>query len=72
MQPPVVPPPVETPRRFGALRHRDFALLWSGLLVSNAGTWLPNVALAGDSLRVRSRKVASAAEGTDQPRSIAG
>src|SRR5438067_7274703 len=44
MQPPVVPPPTETPRRFGALRHRDFALLWSGLLVSNAGTWMQSVA----------------------------
>jgi MFS family permease len=42
--PPVVPTPTESPRRFGALRHRDFALLWSGLLVSNAGTWMQNVA----------------------------
>lgn len=32
------------PRKFGALRHRDFTLLWSGLLISNAGTWMQNVA----------------------------
>lgn len=28
------------------LRHRDFALFWSGAFASNAGTWLQNVALA--------------------------
>jgi MFS family permease len=32
------------PRKFGALRHRDFTLLWSGLLISNAGTWMQSVA----------------------------
>lgn len=32
------------PRRFGALHHRNFTLLWTGLLVSNAGTWMQNVA----------------------------
>jgi MFS family permease len=32
------------PRRFGALGSRDFRLLWVGLLVSNAGTWMQNVA----------------------------
>jgi MFS family permease len=36
-------PPAES-RRFGALGHRDFVLLWAGLLVSNAGTWMQNVA----------------------------
>jgi MFS family permease len=30
--------------RFSALRHRDFALLWAGLLVSNTGTWMQTVA----------------------------
>ncbi len=33
-----------SPRKFGALRYRDFTLLWIGLLVSNAGTWMQNVA----------------------------
>jgi MFS family permease len=28
---------------FRALRHRDFALFWSGALVSNVGTWMQNV-----------------------------
>jgi MFS family permease len=31
-------------RGFGALRHRDFAVLWAGLLVANAGTWMQTVA----------------------------
>src|SRR5262245_62127725 len=31
-------------RGLGALRHRDFRLLWIGLLVSNSGTWARNVA----------------------------
>ncbi len=30
--------------RFAALHHRNFTLLWSGLIVSNAGTWMQNVA----------------------------
>jgi MFS family permease len=29
---------------YPALRHRNFVLLWSGLLVSNMGTWMQNVA----------------------------
>lgn len=41
MQPPPVTP---RPRRFGALRYRDFTLLWIGLLISNSGTWMQNVA----------------------------
>lgn len=31
-------------RRFGALRHRNFRLLWLGLLTSNIGTWMQTVA----------------------------
>src|SRR5512135_3296679 len=27
-------------RRFPALYHRNFTLLWAGLIVSNAGTWM--------------------------------
>ena len=30
--------------RFAALCHRNFTLLWAGLLVSNVGTWMQNVA----------------------------
>ena len=31
------------PARFAALRHRNFALLWAGAIVSNVGTWIQNV-----------------------------
>jgi MFS family permease len=31
------------PRRFGALRHRRFAIFWIGLLVSHTGTWMQAV-----------------------------
>ena len=31
------------PVRFAALRHRNFALLWAGVIVSNVGTWMQNV-----------------------------
>ncbi|HEY3311862.1 MAG TPA: MFS transporter [Anaerolineales bacterium] len=30
--------------RFASLRHRNFKLLWAGLIVSNTGTWMQNVA----------------------------
>lgn len=30
--------------RFAALQHRNFVLLWAGLIVSNTGTWMQNVA----------------------------
>ncbi|MGE5400229.1 MAG: MFS transporter [Ignavibacteriales bacterium] len=30
--------------RFAALRHKNFTLLWTGLIVSNIGTWMQNVA----------------------------
>ncbi len=31
-------------RRFGALRHRDFAIFWLSLIISNTGTWMQLVA----------------------------
>lgn len=43
-----VPAAAEQPRpsgRFAALGYRNFTLLWTSLLVSNAGTWMQNVAL---------------------------
>ncbi|MDP9314875.1 MAG: MFS transporter [Chloroflexota bacterium] len=33
-----------TTGRYPALRHRNFTLIWSGLLVSNMGTWMQSVA----------------------------
>lgn len=30
--------------RYGALQYRNFKILWSGLIVSNVGTWMQNVA----------------------------
>jgi MFS family permease len=37
-------PPSEVPGGlFSALRHRNYALFWSGALVSNTGTWLGNL-----------------------------
>lgn len=33
-----------TGARFAALRYRNFTLLWSGMIVSNVGTWMQNVA----------------------------
>ena len=39
----MTPSPVR-PARYPALRHRNFTLLWAGLLVSNMGTWMQNVA----------------------------
>ncbi len=32
------------PARFAALGYRNFKLIWSGLIVSNMGTWMQNVA----------------------------
>ncbi len=32
------------PQRYAALRSRNFTLIWSGLIVSNVGTWMQNVA----------------------------
>ncbi len=33
-----------SPRRYGALKYRNFTVLWAGLIVSNIGTWMQNVA----------------------------
>src|SRR3989304_9156394 len=30
--------------RYAALKHRNFVLLWSGLIASNVGTWVQDVA----------------------------
>ncbi len=35
---------VGAPRRFGVLRHTSFTLIWTGLLVSNSGTWMQGAA----------------------------
>src|SRR5512147_3121254 len=43
-KPSTTPLPVKPPR-FVALRYRNFALLWSGLIASNIGTWMQNVAV---------------------------
>lgn len=34
------------PARFAALEHRNFRLLWGGLIISNIGTWMQMVAQA--------------------------
>lgn len=41
----LVPPPPGTQQRFAALRYRNFTLLWLGLIASNIGTWMQNVAV---------------------------
>jgi MFS family permease len=46
---PAAPSPDATPvappggRAFGALRHRNFAILWLSLITSNVGTWMQQV-----------------------------
>ena len=35
--------PMPSGTRFAALRYRNFTLLWTGLIVSNVGTWMQNV-----------------------------
>jgi MFS family permease len=45
MEKPNVIPPSTQPQRFAALRYRNFTLLWSGLIASNVGTWMQNVAV---------------------------
>jgi len=32
---------------FGALRHRDFRLLWTGSLIAHTGNWMQQVAQVG-------------------------
>jgi MFS family permease len=39
-----VPAAEAGPRRFSALHNRNFALLWSGQIVSNSGSWMQIVA----------------------------
>ena len=41
----LAPQPPARQQRFAALRYRNFALLWSGLIASNIGTWMQNVAV---------------------------
>ena len=38
--------PLQIParQRYAALRYRNFRILWAGLIVSNMGTWMQNVA----------------------------
>ena len=37
--------PVRVPQSFRVFRHGSFAILWTGSLVSNIGTWMETVAL---------------------------
>lgn len=37
-------PPQPKPARYPALQHRNFKLIWFGLLISNMGTWMQSVA----------------------------
>lgn len=32
------------PRAFAALRHRDYAIFWTGFVISNIGSWMQNYA----------------------------
>jgi MFS family permease len=36
--------PTAPARRFASLQHRNFRLLWAGMIVSNTGTWMQSVA----------------------------
>ncbi len=51
MENPLAPSSIR-PQRFAALRYRNFALLWSGLIASNVGTWMQNVAVGWLMLRL--------------------
>jgi MFS family permease len=37
-------PPTRSRSRFGALAYREFRLLWSGLIISNTGSWMQYLA----------------------------
>ena len=37
-------PPASTGKSFGAFRHRDFRLFWTGLVISHLGGWMQQVA----------------------------
>src|SRR5512142_1127682 len=52
METPVQTSPAPQTQRFAALRYRNFALLWSGLIASNVGTWMQNVAVGWLMLRL--------------------
>jgi MFS family permease len=54
---------------FESFRYRDFALFWSGALVSNVGTWMQNAALA---LVVYSFQASRAAFNTGIVQGLAG
>lgn len=43
-RPAAAEPAIRTGGTFSALRHRDFRLLWLGLVVSNVGSWMQMVA----------------------------
>src|SRR5512140_1933808 len=40
----MIPPATPNAPRFAALQNPNFRLLWAGLIVSNTGTWIQNVA----------------------------
>src|SRR5512146_2732430 len=52
MEKPVQTSPAPQTQRFAALRYRNFTLLWSGLIASNVGTWMQNVAVGWLILRL--------------------
>lgn len=53
---PQAPAATEPNRRgLAALRHRNFALLWYGLIVSNTGTWMQTVAQGWLVLQITNR-----------------
>ncbi|MDQ3855062.1 MAG: MFS transporter, partial [Chloroflexota bacterium] len=49
--------PATNRRSLGALRHRNFTILWSSLIVSNIGTWMQTVAQGWLVLELTNRPV---------------